>query len=167
MSINAHPITMKIVLSHYTTRCIRYQYFHRIWDRKTIKVMAARLNLLGSGIYRNHWGINTNHLQLPVNMEGPTHVRRPRPQPHHPHNHYHHLLWWTICWRYCRWYIILCCLVNELHTGSSKPAWTWKPFSRLGMVRDISVIHVCVFTLCRVAHAYLFHQYRRSSRYLW
>ena len=39
--------------------------------------MAARLNLLGSGIYRNHWGINTNHLQLPVNMEGPTHVPSP------------------------------------------------------------------------------------------
>ena len=60
-------------------------------------------------IYRNYCGMNTSHLHMPwVNVKGSTRVQNHRP-PLHPDNLCSHLLWWTICWCYHRWWVLMHC----------------------------------------------------------
>ena len=110
-------------------------------------------------IYRNYRGMNTSHLHLLwVNVEGSNHVQSPYTLPHRPGNQCYHLLWWTICWCYYRWWFRMCCLINELHIGPRNPALTWRSkSSRLGMVTNINYVYFYV-KLIQCNPVYRFHQ---------
>ena len=85
--------------------------------------------------------------------------------PHHPGNLCYHLLRWTICWCYYRWWSRMCCLINEMHIGPRIPAWTRRT-GRLGMVTDINYVHFYV-KFIQSSPVYLFHQSIKVFRYLW
>ena len=87
--------------------------------------------------------------------------------PRHPGNLCYHLLWWAICWCYCRWWFRMCGLINELHVGLRNPAWMWiTRSSKLGMATDINYIHFYV-KFIQSSLVYWFHQSIKVFRYFW